>query len=158
VVNGKLSTSFAFFGAQRSQLVLMKNDYVYCRFLDKDAFVNAIMPSGDLTRIDRAQFGILFRVADASKRGFVSWDDFKVFETLLKRPDSDYWIAFQYFDVYVKPYNSSFPHNTMDLKLKVSQFQFQKNRDGSGTITYDEFKNVFASNLGPDSIPFDFDW
>lgn len=31
-------------------------------------------------------------------------------------------------------------------------------RDGSGTITYDEFKNVFSANLGPGSIPFDFDW
>jgi solute carrier family 25 aspartate/glutamate transporter 12/13 len=29
----------------------------------------------------------------------VSWDDFTVFETLLKRPDADYWMAFQYFDV-----------------------------------------------------------
>ncbi|KAG9119656.1 mitochondrial aspartate-glutamate transporter agc1 [Ceratobasidium sp. 392] len=50
---------------------------------------------------------------------------------MLKRPDADYWIAFQYFDV-----------------------------DSSGTITFDEFKNVFSANLGPDSIPFDFncDW
>lgn len=30
-------------------------------------------------------------------------------------------------------------------------------RDGSGTITFDEFKNVFAASLGPDSIPFNFD-
>lgn len=48
-----------------------------------------------------AQFATLFRVADTSKRGLVSWDDFVVFETLLKRPDADYWIAFQYFDVCV---------------------------------------------------------
>lgn len=69
------------------------------RFLDVDQFVNAIAPSGDLTRIARAQFAILFRVADSAKRGRVSWDDFTVFQTLLKRPDADYWIAFQYFDV-----------------------------------------------------------
>lgn len=31
------------------------------------------------------------------------------------------------------------------------------NRDGSGTITFDEFKNVFAASLGSDSIPFNFD-
>lgn len=30
--------------------------------------------------------------------------------------------------------------------------------DDSGTITYDEFKSVFNANIGPDSIPFDFDW
>jgi solute carrier family 25 aspartate/glutamate transporter 12/13 len=98
------------------------------KFLDPDDFVNAIAPSGDLSKITRAQFAILFRVADTSKRGLLSWADFTVFETLLKRPDADYWMAFQYFDV-----------------------------DNSGTITYEEFKNVFSANVGPDSIPFDFD-
>lgn len=98
------------------------------RYLDPDNFVNAIAPKSDSTKIGRAQFAILFRVADSSKRGLVSWDDFTVFETLLKRPDADYWIAFQYFDV-----------------------------DSSGTITFDEFKNVFLANVGPSAIPFDFD-
>jgi len=69
------------------------------RFLDPDSFVNAIAPTGDLSKIGRAQFAILFRIADTSRRGLVSWDDFTVFETLLKRPDADYWMAFQYFDV-----------------------------------------------------------
>lgn len=98
------------------------------KYLDPDSFVNAIAPKSDSTKIGRAQFAILFRVADSSKRGLVSWDDFTVFETLLKRPDADYWIAFQYFDV-----------------------------DSSGTITFDEFKNVFLANVGPSAIPFDFD-
>ena len=30
--------------------------------------------------------------------------------------------------------------------------------DGSGTITFDEFKNVFAATLGADALPFNFDW
>ncbi|KAH9065683.1 mitochondrial inner membrane protein [Lactarius vividus] len=98
------------------------------KLLDRDQFVNAIAPKGDLTRISRAQFAILFRVADAAKRGLLSWDDFVVFQALLKRPDADYYMAFQYFDV-----------------------------DGSGTITFDEFKSVFSSHIGPDAIPFDFD-
>jgi solute carrier family 25 (mitochondrial aspartate/glutamate transporter), member 12/13 len=72
------------------------------RFLDREQFVNAIAPKGDLTRIGRAQFAILFRVADVAKRGLMSWDDFVVFQTLLKRPDADYYIAFQYFDVYAR--------------------------------------------------------
>lgn len=63
--------------------------------------MEAIAPSDDLSKIGRDQFTILFKVADGSKRGLVSWDDFAVFQTLLKRPDADYWIAFQYFDVYV---------------------------------------------------------
>lgn len=101
------------------------------KYLDRESFINAIAPKEDFSRIHRDQFGILFRVADITRRGLVSWDEFVVFETMLKRPDADYWIAFQYFDV-----------------------------DSSGTITFDEFKNVFSANLGPDSIPFDFncDW
>lgn len=63
--------------------------------------MNAIAPKDDLTRIHRSQFGILFKVADRAKSGRVSWDDFYIFETILKRPDAEYWIAFQYFDVYV---------------------------------------------------------
>ncbi|EGO05052.1 hypothetical protein SERLA73DRAFT_118690 [Serpula lacrymans var. lacrymans S7.3] len=98
------------------------------KFLDPESFVDAIAPKSDLTKVARAQFTILFRVADTSRRGLVSWDDFTVFETLLKRPDADYWIAFQYFDA-----------------------------DSSGTITYDEFIHVFTANVGPDVIPFDFD-
>lgn len=72
------------------------------RFLDSEQFVNAIAPKGDLTRIGRSQFATLFRVADTAKRGLMSWDDFVVFQTLLKRPDADYYIAFQYFDVYAR--------------------------------------------------------
>lgn len=29
--------------------------------------------------------------------------------------------------------------------------------DGSGSITFDEFKSVFSANIGPDAIPFNFD-
>jgi solute carrier family 25 (mitochondrial aspartate/glutamate transporter), member 12/13 len=67
--------------------------------LDPESFVNAIAPEEDLSRIGRAQFAILFRVADASRRGLVSWDDFTVFQTLLKRSDADYLMAFHFFDV-----------------------------------------------------------
>ena len=72
------------------------------RFLNVEQFVNAIAPKSDLTKTGRAQYATLFRVADSSKRGLVSWDDFVIFETILKRPDADYWIAFQYFDVCVR--------------------------------------------------------
>ncbi|TFK30949.1 mitochondrial carrier [Coprinopsis marcescibilis] len=98
------------------------------KFLDPEGFVNAIAPKEDLAKIGRNQFAILFRIADASRRGLVSWEDFVVFETVLKRPDADYWMAFQYFDV-----------------------------DHSGYIDYEEFRTVLAANIGPESIPFDFD-
>jgi solute carrier family 25 (mitochondrial aspartate/glutamate transporter), member 12/13 len=67
--------------------------------LDRDSFVNAIAPSEDFTKIRRDQFAVLFKVADQSNRDLVSWDDFTVFQTLLKRPDADYLIAFKFFDV-----------------------------------------------------------
>ena len=76
---------------------------IFSRYLDTESFVKAIAPAEDLTKIGRKQFSILFRVADTSKRGLVSWEDFVVFETLLKRPDADYFVAFQYFDVCVLP-------------------------------------------------------
>ncbi|KZV70963.1 mitochondrial carrier [Peniophora sp. CONT] len=98
------------------------------KFLNAEQFVSAVAPSGDLSRIGRAQFALLFRVADANKRGLVSWDDWTVFQTLLKRPDADYYMAFQFFD-----------------------------SDNSGTITFDEFKSVFQANVAQDAIPFDFD-
>lgn len=30
--------------------------------------------------------------------------------------------------------------------------------DNSGSIDFDEFKNVFSANIGPDAFPFNFDW
>ncbi|EJU02615.1 mitochondrial carrier [Dacryopinax primogenitus] len=98
------------------------------KYLDIENFVNAIAPPQDLSKITRGQYALLFRVADVNRRGRLSFDDFHVFETLLKRPDADYWIAFQYFDA-----------------------------DRSGAIDYDEFKNVFESCLGPEALPFNFD-
>ncbi|KAG9028301.1 mitochondrial aspartate-glutamate transporter agc1 [Tulasnella sp. JGI-2019a] len=98
------------------------------KFLDRESFVNAIASQGDLNRIDRDSFAILFRVADSQKKGLVSWDDFLLFETLLKRPDADYYIAFQYFD-----------------------------EDGSGSIDFNELKKVYSENVSAESIPFNFD-
>ena len=74
--------------------------------MDIESFVDAIAPKSDLSKMGRAQFAILFKVADGSKRGRVSWDDFTIFQTLLKRPDADYWIAFKYFDTFVLPFVS----------------------------------------------------
>ena len=74
--------------------------------MDIESFVDAIAPKSDLSKLGRAQFAILFKVADGSKRGRVSWDDFTIFQTLLKRPDADYWIAFKYFDTFVTAFVS----------------------------------------------------
>lgn len=101
------------------------------RYLDQSSFIDAIAPAEDFSKIKREQYSVLFQVADISERGLVSWEDFTVFETLLKRPDADYQIAFLYFD-----------------------------RDSNGSITFDEFKHVFENAITTtpeETIPFDFD-
>ncbi|KDE08230.1 hypothetical protein MVLG_01497 [Microbotryum lychnidis-dioicae p1A1 Lamole] len=97
-------------------------------YLTEPDFVTAIAPAGDFAKITRQQYGILFRIADRSKSGRVTWEDFYSFEKLLTKPDADFDIAFKFFDT-----------------------------DGSGDVSFDEFKSTFSANLGPDAIPFDFD-
>lgn len=57
------------------------------------------------------------------------------------------------------------PSNTLTCELawvhtcaRSDLFFFFVFSDSSGTITFDEFKNVFKANIGPNAIPFDFDW
>ena len=61
-------------------------DFDVFRYLDQEAFVSAIAPKGDLQKIRREQFAVLFKVADSRKAGRVTWDEFVVFETILKKP------------------------------------------------------------------------
>jgi len=98
------------------------------RYLDEDQFINAIAPREDFIKIGKRQYGLLFQVADTKRRGLVTFDEFVAFETLLKQPDAEFRVAFALFDV-----------------------------DGNGELTFDEFKEVFSRNLGPKSLPFDFE-
>ncbi|KAM0793053.1 hypothetical protein ACM66B_000540 [Microbotryomycetes sp. NB124-2] len=98
------------------------------KYLSEPDFVSAIAPSSDFAKITREQYGLLFRIADQRKVGKVSWDDFVNFEASLQRPDAEFDIAFKYFD-----------------------------RDGSGDVSFDEFKRVFSESCPPSSIPFNFD-
>lgn len=43
------------------------------------------------------------------------------------------------------------------ISLITRELVFSIARDNSGTITYDEFKEVFKANVGPDAVPFNFD-
>ncbi|KAK9900131.1 mitochondrial carrier [Cystobasidium minutum MCA 4210] len=98
------------------------------KYLDQEAFVNTIAAREDADKIKRDQYAVLFKVADINKRGRVSWDDFTVFETILKRPDAPYEIAFRWFDT-----------------------------DNNGLVTFDEFQEVFKATMSKESIPFNFD-
>lgn len=59
---------------------------------------------------------------------FIYLHNSTVFENLLSHPDAEYEIAFRLFDT-----------------------------TGSGKITRDQFKQIFAANIGQDAIPFDFE-
>lgn len=70
---------------------------------------------------------ILFRVADRKGNGRVTISDWSTFENLLAKPDAEYEIAFRLFDV-----------------------------ERTGSIKYEQFRKMYESNKGPDSIPFDW--
>ena len=45
------------------------------KFMNKEDFINAIAPGEDYTKLQKAQYGILFGVADQSKSGVLSMSD-----------------------------------------------------------------------------------
>ena len=82
------------------------------KYLDETGFVKALVPKGDFGKIGHRQYAVLcgssacaytdddrFRVADASRKGRVTLDEFIAFESLLKRPDADYLVAWKIFDI-----------------------------------------------------------
>ncbi|KAH8554760.1 mitochondrial carrier domain-containing protein [Umbelopsis sp. PMI_123] len=98
------------------------------RFMTKDDFLDAVAPGEDFKKIERNQFALLFRLADKGDKGYLSFNDFIIFQNLLSKPDAEYEIAFKLFD-----------------------------SKGYGKITFDQFKQVLSSNLPPEAVPFDFD-
>ncbi|KAI9496456.1 mitochondrial carrier domain-containing protein [Zychaea mexicana] len=98
------------------------------RYMTQDDFLAAIAPGEDFKKIQREQYGLLYKVADKSNKGLVSFQDFVIFENLLSKPDAEYEIAFRLFDV-----------------------------DGTGKITFDQFKDGLSSNMPKDAVAFDFD-
>ncbi|MCJ1455959.1 mitochondrial aspartate-glutamate transporter agc1 [Mycoblastus sanguinarius] len=98
------------------------------KYMTEEDFVNAIAPTSEnYHKIKREQYGILFQVADRRKTGRISLQDWGTFEHLLAKPDAEYEIAFRLFD-----------------------------ENGTGTIKYDDFQNLYNTNKGSDSIPFDW--
>ncbi|ORZ06931.1 mitochondrial carrier domain-containing protein [Absidia repens] len=97
-------------------------------YMNKDDFLAAIAPGEDFAKIKREQFGLLYKIAAASNKDQISFNDFVIFQNLLSKPDAEYEVAFRLFDV-----------------------------NNTGKITFDQFKQVLSSNLPSDAVPFDFD-
>ncbi|KAI0897887.1 mitochondrial carrier [Annulohypoxylon nitens] len=98
-------------------------------YMGPEEFISAIAPPGqDYHKISRDQYGLLFRVADRRGTGRVTIGDWAAFENLLTKPDAEYEIAFRLFDV-----------------------------GRTGNVKYEDFKQLYEQNKGPDSIPFDWE-
>lgn len=94
------------------------------RFLDEEGFINAVAPSNEtFHKIHKSQYSILFKIADLEKSGKVTWDDFVVFQTLLKKPDAEFeWV--DHFHEKVKKTSKKIEKKktkTTDLHLLVEQ-------------------------------------
>ncbi|KAI8365570.1 mitochondrial carrier domain-containing protein [Blakeslea trispora] len=98
------------------------------KFMTRDDFLSAVVPGEDFKKIQREQFELLYKIADRTNKGAISFDDFVIFEDLLSKPDAEYEVAFRVFDV-----------------------------NGTGKVTFDQFKSVLTSNMPADAVPFDFD-
>jgi solute carrier family 25 aspartate/glutamate transporter 12/13 len=101
------------------------------KVMSRDDFLAAIAPGEDFKKIQREQFDLLYVLADRSHKGYVTFDDFVIFQDLLAKPDAEYEVAFRVFD-----------------------------KEGTGKVTFDQFKSVLSSHMPSDAVPFDFecDW
>ncbi|KAI1802973.1 mitochondrial carrier [Daldinia bambusicola] len=98
-------------------------------YMGPEEFIEAIAPpSEDYHKISRDQYGLLFRVADRKDSGKVTIHDWAAFENLLMKPDAEYEIAFRLFDI-----------------------------GRTGSVKYEDFRRLYETNKGPDSIPFNWD-
>ncbi|KAL4805937.1 mitochondrial carrier domain-containing protein [Aspergillus unguis] len=97
-------------------------------YMTESDFVEAIAPKHeDYHKIKREHYGILFRVADSRRTGRLNIQEWATFENLLAKPDAEYEIAFRLFDT-----------------------------DGTGTVKWETFQNLYNQNKTKESIPFDW--
>ncbi|ANB13369.1 Agc1p [Sugiyamaella lignohabitans] len=98
------------------------------KYLSQDDFLNAIAPPNeDYHKIHRNSYAVLFQVADRSKAGRVSWNDWVAFENMLDKPDAEYEIAFRLFD-----------------------------KDGTGEVDFNEFVEQYNTHRSADALPFNW--
>ena len=130
------------------------------RFLDEEGFINAVAPSNEtFHKIHKSQYSILFKIADLEKSGKVTWDDFVVFQTLLKKPDAEFqWVDHFHKKVKKTPMKIEKKKKKLTFTSCWNRVAFQYfDQDRNGDVTFEEFKRVFSENLRADSLPFTFD-
>jgi solute carrier family 25 aspartate/glutamate transporter 12/13 len=79
-------------------------------------------------KIKREQYAILFTVADRRKKDRIDIHDWSVFNNLLAKADSEYYVAFQLFA-----------------------------DEETGLVDFNSFKEKYARHRAHDNIPFNWD-
>ncbi|PRT54581.1 Calcium-binding mitochondrial carrier protein Aralar1 [Wickerhamiella sorbophila] len=97
-------------------------------YLSEQDFVEAVAPPNEnYEKVHRNSYAVLFGVADHSKQGRVSLNDWLAFDNLLEQPDAEFQIAFRVFDT-----------------------------EGAGYVNFKEFVNIYNANRSSNSLPFDW--
>jgi len=85
----------------------------------------------------------------------VSWDDFTVFETILKRPVRFCFYYLHGLTVVGRQDLILFYVTLQDAPYEIAFRWFDT--DNNGLVTFDEFQEVFKATMSKESIPFNFD-
>ncbi|KAG5672936.1 hypothetical protein PVAND_003023 [Polypedilum vanderplanki] len=111
---------------------------IFNKYASKEIKGEKFMTSGDFVRgflglfpdenFNEESIYLLGGVADTNKDGSISFSEFQAFEGLLCQPDALYKTAFQLFD-----------------------------KNGNGTVTFDEFANVIKKTELYQKVPFKLD-
>ncbi|KAG4305402.1 hypothetical protein PORY_000958 [Pneumocystis oryctolagi] len=96
-------------------------------YMNVENFINAITSEENCHKIKREEYSIIFSVADVSKRGLLSFEDWICFVDLLAKHDAENKIVFKFFDV-----------------------------NGTGNISFGDFQKIISENKRSDVIPFDW--
>ncbi|XP_071478145.1 electrogenic aspartate/glutamate antiporter SLC25A12, mitochondrial-like [Diadema antillarum] len=98
------------------------------RFMTPEDFIRGYLNMQPERNYNPDTLKLLAGVADQTKDGFISFIEFQAFEAMLCSPDALHMVAFQLFDT-----------------------------NGSGFVSFNEFKEVFGSTEVYQRIPFNFE-
>ncbi|XP_022087095.1 calcium-binding mitochondrial carrier protein Aralar1-like [Acanthaster planci] len=97
------------------------------KFMTAEDFIRGFLGMQPERNYNPNTMKLLAGVADQTKDGLISFIEFQAFEALLCSPDALHMVAFQLFDT-----------------------------NGSGFVSFDEFKKVYSATEVHQQIPFDF--
>ncbi|RKP03328.1 hypothetical protein CXG81DRAFT_4512, partial [Caulochytrium protostelioides] len=121
------------------------------KYMDRDDFIRAIAPHREFYAQPPERYGILFELADLTRTGRISLQEFVDFETVLAQPDAEYDLAFRLFDTERKGFltldefraklGSTIEAGGAQIDFNADWFRifFGKNPPPERVVTYEEF-------------------